>query len=160
MGPQQRVETQHCQNRERANMTQLGAVVKTTAAPFAETPGVLVVDDDHLVLVMVQIGLERHGFRVRLASSGREALALYRAHRQEIAVVLLDVRMPGLDGPQTLDALRQLNPAVLACFMSGETGGYEPDELLRHGAAHLIRKPFHVAELANVLRPLAVATPA
>ena len=117
-----------------------------------EKPGVLVADDDHLVRVMVQLGLERDGFDVWLAADGREAVDLYGKHREAIAVVLLDVRMPGLDGPQTLDALRQLNPHVRACFMSGDLGGYDPEELRRRGAVHLLTKPFLLDELVKLLR--------
>jgi CheY-like chemotaxis protein len=120
-----------------------------------KTLGVLVVDDDHLVRLLAQLGLERDGFVIWLASNGRDALRLYRKHRKRIDVVLLDVRMPGLDGPTTLDALRRLNPQVVACFMSGDTGQYDPEELRQRGAAFLINKPFLVSELATILRRLA-----
>jgi CheY-like chemotaxis protein len=123
-----------------------------------EKPGVLVADDDHLVRAMVQLGLERSGFEVWLASNGRQAIGLYRKHRDRIAVVLLDVRMPGLDGPQTLDALRGLNPNVPACFMSGDRGVSE--ELRQRSAASFIPKPFHLDHLANILRLLAEGVPA
>jgi CheY-like chemotaxis protein len=73
---------------------------------------VLVVDDEHLVRLMVQLGLERISCEVWLASNGREAIQQYRKHRARIDVVLLDVRMPGLDGPQILDVLRELNPKL------------------------------------------------
>jgi CheY-like chemotaxis protein len=125
-----------------------------------ERPGVLVVDDEHLVRIMVQLGLERSGFDVWLASSGREALQLYREHRDCIAVVLLDVRMPGLDGPATLSALREMNPAVRACFMSGNMGDYEPEDLRRRGGDQVITKPFLLSDLAKVLRKLAQDAPA
>lgn len=85
-------------------------------------------------------------------SNGREAIALFRAHKKEIDVVLLDVRMPGLDGVATLDGLRQLELELPACFMSGDTGAYEPDELLQHCAAHVIAKPFRLDELARILQ--------
>lgn len=114
-------------------------------------PGVLVVDDDRLLRLLVQLALERDGFEVCLAPSGREAIELYRQQYESIAVVLLDVRMPDLDGPATLDGLRIINPDVLACFMSGDTGDYEPAELLRRGAAHVFAKPFHLPHLANFL---------
>jgi CheY-like chemotaxis protein len=123
-------------------------------------PGVLVVDDGHLVRIMVQLGLERSGFDVWLATGGREAVQLYRKHRDRIAVVLLDVQMPGLDGPQTLEALREMNPEVRACFMSGNTGAYGPDELRQRGAACVIAKPFLLEDLANVLRRVTQGAPA
>jgi CheY-like chemotaxis protein len=122
--------------------------------------GVLVADDDHLVRVLVQLGLERDGVDVWLASDGREAIHQYRTHQESIAVVLLDVHMPVLDGPATLDALRRLNPEVLVCFMSGDTGDYDPQELLQRGAAGLIAKPFHINHLADSLRLLAQGVPA
>lgn len=125
-----------------------------------EKIGVLVVDDDHLVRALVQLALERSGFDVWLASNGREAIRLYGTHRDGIAVVLLDVLMPGLDGPETLDALRALNPEILACFMSGDTGVYHPEELRRRGAAQVIAKPFRVDQLADVLRQVTQAVPA
>ena len=130
------------------------AVALPPTRQFGTKPGVLVVDDEHLVRIMVRLGLERYGFEVRLAASGREAIDLYRENRENTDVVLLDVRMPGLDGPQTLDALRRMNPDVLACFMSGDTGAYTREDLLKCGAAHFVAKPFSLDQLANILLSL------
>jgi CheY-like chemotaxis protein len=129
-----------------------------TSEPSAR-PGVLVVDDNHLVRAMVQLGLERNGFEVWVAAGGHEAIALYREQKEHIAVVLLDVQMPGLDGPETLDGLRQLNSDIIACFMSGYTGPYETEDLIRRGAARVIAKPFLVSDLANSLRVVAHLAP-
>jgi CheY-like chemotaxis protein len=125
-----------------------------------EKHGVLVVDDDNMVRIMVQLGLEEDGFNVWPACNGREAIQLYQTHRDRITIVLLDVHMPGLDGPATLDALRNLDPDVLACFMSGDLGDYEPEELRRRGAAHVITKPFLLKDLALILRHLTRGAPA
>lgn len=121
---------------------------------------VLVVDDDHLVRSMVQLGLERSGCEVWPARSGNEAIALYRRWGKQIDLVLLDVCMPGLDGLQTLDALRQLNPDVLACFVTGDTGHYTPDDLRQHGAACVIAKPFKFEQLFDTIRLLVRPQPA
>ena len=126
----------------------------------SEKPGVLVVDDEHIVRIMVQLGLERNGFDVWLARSGQEAIDLYRRHQKEITVVLLDVRMSGLDGLQTLEILRELNPEVPTCLMNGDTGPGKPEELLQHGAAYVIAKPFLLDDLANILRLMAQGVPA
>ncbi len=128
--------------------------------PLPEKPGVLVVDDEHMVRAMLQMGLERDGFNVWSASDGREAIRLYQEHRDRISVVLLDVYMPGLDGLQTLDALRELGPNVVACFMSGYTGDYALEELRQRGVATFIAKPFRLDELANILRLLVQGAPA
>ena len=132
-----------------------GAPERESPGKPDDRPGVLVVDDEHLVRIMVRMGLERNGFAVWLASSGLEAIEVYRTHRERIAVILLDVRMPGLDGAQTLDALRELNPAVPACFMTGDGGNYAVEELIRRGASYVIDKPFVLNDLAQLLRQLA-----
>src|SRR5262249_8109403 len=87
-------------------------------------PGILVVDDDDAVRQMLDRGLRHHGFDVWLAGSGKEAVEVYQHHRQMISLVLLDVKMPGLDGPATLGALETMNPEVRSVFMSGHLGHY------------------------------------
>jgi DNA-binding NtrC family response regulator len=106
---------------------------------------------------MVQLGLERNGFNVWLAANAREAIRLYRAHQDSINVVLLDVRMSGRDGTATFDALRMLNPGIVVCAMSDHTGHPAAEELRHRGAASVIAKPFHLEQLANVLRLTAKA---
>src|SRR5689334_22546953 len=100
------------------------------------SPGVLVVDDDPMVLRLLLAALPGYGFTVWPASSGPAALEVYRRQREDIAVVLLDVRMPGLDGPQTLAQLQCLNPAVACCFMTGFAGNYSDEDLRARGGLH------------------------
>jgi CheY-like chemotaxis protein len=130
---------------------QLHTEALSPTAEQLEKVGVLVVDDSNLVRTMVQLCLERSGFNVWAASSGREAIDLYREHQDHIAVVLLDVQMPGLDGPATLDCLRELNSEIVACFMSGDTGAYRPEDLIRRSAAPIIAKPFMPSDLVDTL---------
>ena len=116
--------------------------------------GVLLADDEPLMRVMVQRTLEQNGFDVWAVSNGADAIDLYRSHCHRIDLVLLDVRMPVLDGPHTLDALRSLNPEVPVCFMSGDTGEYSKDELIRRGALYVLAKPFRLEHLIEVLRSM------
>ncbi len=113
--------------------------------------GILAVDDDEGVRGVLGIGLRQLGFAVWLAAGGSEALDLYRRHHEAIDVVLLDVRMPGTDGPQTLAALQELNPRIRCCFMSGDLGGYTEEGLRNLGAATVVDKPFRLGEIAQAL---------
>ncbi len=88
-----------------------------------------------MVRLLLHRALRWHGFEVLLADSGSAAVRLFEAHRGRISCILLDVRMPGLDGPQTLRALRHLDPSVVCCFMSGHAGDHPSEELLALGAA-------------------------
>jgi CheY-like chemotaxis protein len=106
------------------------------------TPEVLVVDDSPMVHLLLKAVLPRHGLAVSGASCGEEALEIYRRRRDAISLVLLDVHMPGMDGPQTLSALRQLDPAVRCCFMSADSGDYSVEELMGLGGMAFLAKPF------------------
>jgi CheY-like chemotaxis protein len=79
---------------------------------FARKPGILIADDMALILTLLKFELESRGFNAWLAVDGNDALDLYRRHREEIDLVLLDVQMRGLDGPHTLEALQQFDPDV------------------------------------------------
>jgi DNA-binding NtrC family response regulator len=112
----------------------------------------MVVDDDPSVRRVLSIFLPRAGFDVLLAAGGREAIDLCRAGRGRGALVLLDVRMPTLDGPATLAVLREIDADVRCCFMSASTGQHSTEELLALGALRFIEKPFQFATLAETLR--------
>ena len=118
-------------------------------------PGVLIVDDEAGIRGVLNAWMRQQGFAVWLAADGRQAIELYRHHHESIDVVLLDVRMPGLDGPQTLAALQALRPEVRCCFMSGDLGTYTAEALENLGGGAVLRKPFHLAEAARVLCELA-----
>jgi CheY-like chemotaxis protein len=147
--------------KDRGSVAETGrpAVCEEPAQQPGHKPGVLVVESDALVRIMLRAGLERHGFRVWLAPDGAEALDLYREHREAIAVVLLAVRLPGLDGPHTLDALRERDPQVRACFLSDDTDGYQPVELHQRGARFVFTTPFLLDDLAQTLGRLAQGVP-
>ncbi len=119
--------------------------------PGRRGPAVLIVDDTGLILVLLKVELESWGCEVFLASSGEEAVALFQEHEGEIDFALLDVQMPGLDGPQTLEALRSLDPQLRCCFMTGGPGRYTEQELLGRGAERVLYKPFRPAEVAEVV---------
>jgi len=113
---------------------------------------VLLVEDEPAVREMTQAALERHGYTVLPASSGAEALRIAGLNQGAINVVLTDVVMPGMSGPQLVEQLREQHPRLAALFMSG----YTSDAVLRHGIetgeADFLQKPFSTAALAAKLR--------
>lgn len=86
-----------------------------------KAPGttVLVVDDEPFIQVVVSMILERLGFAVLIAADGSECLKLVEKHRQEIFLILCDLSMPGMDGWQTISALRLLAPELPVVLASG-----------------------------------------
>jgi len=128
---------------------------KATSVVTPRLCGVLVADDEPEIRSVLNLGLQQEGFSVWLATDGQEALDVYREHCQTIDVVLLDVRMPRLDGPATLVAMQELTPQIPCCFMSGFLGHYTEEGLRHFGARAVLRKPFRLPEATQVLRELA-----
>jgi CheY-like chemotaxis protein len=132
-------------------------VPHTAHRAVSRKPGILIADDMGLILTLLKFELEPRGFNVWLAVDSSDAIDLYRRHRAQIDLVLLDVQMPGLDGPHTLAHLQRLDRDVVACFMTGNAGIYTEEELLERGAARVFTKPFRLAEVADFVQELCPA---
>ena len=125
-------------------------IVKTVEeSPVKDTPLVLVIEEQPEIRQMLGVALCQSGFTVCLAATGQEAVDVYRKYQNEIALVLLDVQMSELDGPATLAVLRQINPKLKCCFMSGNTGKYTTHELLDLGDTRFLEKPFVSLDLLS-----------
>ena len=117
---------------------------------------VLLVDDEDDIRLVARASLERlAGWEVLAASSGADGLALARAERPD--AVILDVMMPGMDGPATLAELRA-DPAtadIPVVFLTAKVQAAERRRLEELGAAGVVAKPFDpmslAAELSSVL---------
>lgn len=121
---------------------------------MGDAPLILIADDDEDILALVQIRLERAGFRVAAAKNGEQALELARAEPPSIAV--LDVMMPRLDGYGVLEALRaderlRATPVVM---LSARVHAHDVGRGLDAGADEYLAKPFRSERLLEVLSGL------
>ncbi len=112
---------------------------------------VLVVDDSFAVRTLLGVLVRKQGFDTHLAGYGEKAVALYREHQATIALALLDVQMPGLDGPATLSELQKINPDIPCAFVSSNLGSYTRRELFERGPFAVLAKPINLKQLASVL---------
>ena len=111
--------------------------VRPSASPGA---AVLVVDDELALCNAIRMILELEGYRVTLATSGKEALERVRAERP--GVVFLDLRMPGMDGLETYGVLHERDPELPVIFMTAKDRVRQ--EVAAHHAAGALPKPFDV----------------
>lgn len=133
-----------------------------SASRLEPRPGVLIAEYSDMVLKVLSLGLRHCGFDVWQAANGMEALETYALRRDSIVLALIDVDIPELTGPQTLDCLHRLNPSLPVCFLTGgsvklgngDQARSEEEELLSLGAAHVFFKPVRFDELARTLRSL------
>jgi CheY-like chemotaxis protein len=113
---------------------------------------ILVVDDSAAILEFTGAALESRGYRVILARSGPEAVNLLKDRSREIAMVVLDINMPGMGGHETYAQMRTLVPNLIAIFTtthSAET--ILLDAKLQEGATFL-QKPYDVDALHQAVR--------
>ena len=120
----------------------------------AVEPGgmILLVDDDEILLDVTREILETAGYRVLTATSGRQALELFEAWRDEIDLVMLDMIMPGLGGAETFRELKKLDPGVSVIIISGYSLPDEVRELLAQGCKAFLQKPVLVHEMFRKIR--------
>lgn len=116
---------------------------------------VMLVEDDTAIQTIAQMSLEMvGGLKVSVASSGGEALRLARADSPQL--ILLDVMMPDMDGPQTLAAI-QADPelkAIPVVFMTAKVQKHEVAELESLGVLGVIPKPFDPMALTEQVKAL------
>lgn len=129
-----------------ADIQAMMAKAATREAP-AGWETILVVDDQPATLKVARILLESFGYRVLAAADAQEAIILFRQHRDQIRLLLTDVVMPDVNGPQLAERLRGIKPDLRVIYMSG----YPNDELRDSGAVFL-SKPFNPAGLSKAVR--------
>lgn len=113
---------------------------------------VLVVEDERAVRLVAVGNLRKAGYQVLEAGDGEEALRVASAHEGPIHLVLSDVLMPGIHGPELVKRLEESRPAIRALFMSG----HADDALLHHGILEgglsFLEKPFTRQDLTKKVR--------
>ena len=112
-------------------------------------PRLLVIDDEQAICWgLAQLG-RRLGHEVQVASSAEQGLEL--ASRTRPDLVLLDVRLPGMDGLAALSRLRELAPAAPVVVMTAHGDLGTAVEAVRHGASDYVAKPFDLAQIERII---------
>ncbi|MDP9262042.1 MAG: PAS domain-containing protein, partial [Actinomycetota bacterium] len=115
---------------------------------------ILIVEDDSTVRSIVSTMLAGRGYEILEAAGGEEAILRFHAREQSIPLVICDLIMRRLDGRQTVDGIRGIEPATKVLYMSG----YTDDAIIRSGGlgpgTGFIQKPFSGEELAARVREL------
>ena len=116
--------------------------------------GILLVDDEEVILQVASQLLEKLGYTVFMAHNGREALDLYSQKAGEIDLVILDLIMPVMGGGETFQNLKKLNPGVKVLLSSGYSINGLAKEILDQGCRGFIQKPFALREISEKIREI------
>ncbi len=123
---------------------------QASAPPIIRGQGtILLIDDEKMVADTAKKMLEKLGYRVTTASSGKDALSVYAGQPDSFDMVILDMIMPVMGGPQTFEQLKQINTHVKVLLSSGYSISEQVKNLLSQGCKGFIQKPFTVHELSQ-----------
>lgn len=121
-----------------------------------ESPGgketILLIEDSPGVREFTQDALTSLGYSVISAASGEEAVYAAQHHRETIDLILADVMLPGLNGPEAVEIIRRLAPGAGILFASGYVSGNQKAILPSDPGVHFISKPFTINTLSAGVR--------
>jgi len=113
---------------------------------------ILVVDDEAPMRQITERTLESFGYRVVLACDGAEAIAIYTQRGAEIAAMITDMTMPGMEGPEVIRMVRCMNPKLPVIGASGLASTNYAAQLASLGVQHILAKPYRTAELLKMVK--------
>ena len=122
------------------------------ASPSPHTHHILIVDDDADIRYLLRILLSKEGYRTTEAADGNAAVRAVE-EMPDIALVLLDIMMPGMDGFETAAAIRALTDAPIL-FLTARSSDADRTRAYTNGGDDYIVKPFHATDLRLKLRAM------
>jgi len=116
------------------------------------TETILLVDDEEGTIRVEKLMLEKLGYTVFPARSGKQAIELYNENKTDFDLVALDMIMPEMNGKDTYDELKKINPTVKVLLVSGYSLNKQIEELIGLGCNGYMQKPFDIVQLSQKIR--------
>jgi two-component system, cell cycle sensor histidine kinase and response regulator CckA len=115
---------------------------------------VLLVDDEDIIIDVGRDLLEKLGYEVLTAKTGREAVEIYKTNQKKIDIVILDMIMPKMSGGDTYEKLRDADPRVKVLLSTGYSIDGQASKILTRGCNGFIQKPFDIKSLSLEIRKI------
>jgi len=106
---------------------------------------ILIVDDEPDFVEALAKRMKNHGLDVETAGGGEEALGKVKS--QDFTAIVLDLKMPGMDGIETLEGLKKINPNLQIILLTGHGSIRDGVDAMKHGALDFLEKPADFEEL-------------
>lgn len=114
-----------------------------------KTETILIVDDEDMVINVGSEMLERLGYKVLMAKSGRDGVRIYETCKEEVSLVIMDLIMPEMGGIEAYKHIKDINPDVKVLFSTGYILESSMDDMMEKGKVEFIQKPFGMEELSR-----------
>ncbi len=116
------------------------------------TETILLVDDEKVILDVNKPMLEKLGYRVLAAQSGREAISIFDDAKDDIDMVILDMIMPDLGGGAVFDHIKAVKPDIKVLLSTGYSLTGQAEAIMARGCTGVIQKPFNIEQLSVKIR--------
>ncbi|MCX8022340.1 MAG: PAS domain S-box protein [Syntrophorhabdaceae bacterium] len=113
---------------------------------------ILLIDDQEMILDVGKEMLKTLGYKVLCAKGGLEAIEIYKKEGDHIALVILDMIMPGMTGEETYVKLKEINPSIKVILSSGYSMNSQATSIMEKGCNGFIQKPFNMVELSAKIK--------
>ena len=114
---------------------------------YDENKIVLFVDDEEMVLRVGSLMLQKLGYNVLTASKGQDAIEVFK--KNNVAFVILDMRMPGMNGDEICQQLKKIGPKTKILYAIGYVGICSEEDLINIGFDGFLKKPFNLKQLSK-----------
>jgi CheY-like chemotaxis protein len=118
------------------------------------TETILLVDDEDMIIDVGRDVIQKLGYKVMTAESGKKAIEIYKNKQEEIDMVVLDMVMPEMGGGDVYDHLKEVNPDIKVLLSSGYSINGQANKILSRGCNGFIQKPFNIKSLSQEIRAI------
>ncbi|HYR41858.1 MAG TPA: response regulator, partial [Terriglobia bacterium] len=124
------------------------------------TAKVLLIDDEDTLRLAIASMLRRRGYSILETGDGATGMDLFRAHRTEIDIVLLDLTLPGMSGGEVLRELRKMRPDIKVVLSTAYGRDRALADVSEPKSVYYLRKPYEIEQLTTLLRKVCLNEPA
>ncbi len=118
---------------------------------MGEKPGILIVEDEEFLRMLLAELMAEEGYTVYEAADGYEALEVYKQHQNDIHIILSDLGLPRLGGWEAFEKMRELNPDIKGILASGYFDPELKERIIQSGAKYFIQKPYNPPDIIALL---------
>jgi len=127
-------------------------IAKKTVKDLRGSGTVLFVDDERSIRSVAKAALEHAGYTVLLAENGREALEKVKTHEGDLALVILDLKMPVMGGEQAFTGIKELRPDLPVLISSGHDESEALNRMHGRAIAGFLQKPYTAEKLLETVK--------
>ncbi|MFO8061587.1 MAG: response regulator [bacterium] len=115
---------------------------------------ILIIDDELMITDILSKIISKIEFDTHVCRDGKEAMQYFKDNHHNIALTVLDMIMPGMDGRETFNAIREIDPYAKILIVSGYSSQEDVSDLLEMGDAEFLEKPFRSKQLIDEIEKM------